>query len=230
MRRYLYVQCPRTIPRTSPKQRHHTNCLKIVTVCHARLVEGREPHGLGLVELRVLKGGHPEAKPRDHLRQQIAQSRVHPAGNANVAGRCAPSSGGLWPALQQGPPEQCHRLHRAEGHTRRASAGDPCRAGSKTGGGAKAAADSSAAGSVKTRPVSRQPKQTDASSEIFPGPHPARAPNGKWIRRVRSRRRSSCRFWVRARSRSRSDTIPTSVRSVSLRTTGIRVTPVSAIR
>ena len=37
----------------------------------------------------------------------------------------------------------------AEGHARRASARDPCREGSKVGGGAKTAADSSAEGRVK---------------------------------------------------------------------------------
>jgi hypothetical protein len=42
-----------------------------------------------------------------------------PAGNAIVAGRCATSGAGLRRALQQGPPEQCHRLHHAAGHARR---------------------------------------------------------------------------------------------------------------
>src|SRR5580700_1964744 len=51
--------------------------------------------------------------------------RVHPAGNATVAGRCAASGGGLRRALQQHPPEQCSRLHHPEGHARRASAGAP---------------------------------------------------------------------------------------------------------
>ena len=82
---------------------------------------------------------------------QIAQRRVHPAGNAAVAGGCAAAGGGLRGTLQQCPPEQCHWLHHAEGHARRASAGDPCGAGPEVGGGAKTAADSSPAGRVKRR-------------------------------------------------------------------------------
>jgi len=79
---------------------------------------------------------------------QIVQRRVHPARNAIVTGRCATSCGGLRRALQQRPLEQCHGLHHSEGHARRASARDSCRAGSEVGGGAKAAADSSPAGCV----------------------------------------------------------------------------------
>src|ERR1017187_3578654 len=43
---------------------------------------------------------------KDRTLAQIAQGRVHPAGNAAVAGRCAASGGGLRRALQQRPPEQ----------------------------------------------------------------------------------------------------------------------------
>ena len=46
--------------------------------------------------------------------------------------------------------EQCHRLHYAEGHARRASAGDPCGEGSEAGGDAKTAVDSPAPGCVKS--------------------------------------------------------------------------------
>ena len=80
---------------------------------------------------------------------QIAQRRVHPAGNAAVAGRCAASGGGLRGALQQRPPEQRHRLHHAEGHAGRASAGDPRRARPEVGGGAETAADSSPASRLR---------------------------------------------------------------------------------
>src|SRR5215475_11304198 len=76
------------------------------------------------------------------------------AGNAVVAGRCAAAGGGLRGALQQPPPEQCHRLHHAEGHARRASGEDPCRARSEAGGGAKTAADSPATGRVTKMPIS----------------------------------------------------------------------------
>jgi len=44
--------------------------------------------------------------------------------DAAVARRCAASGGGLRRALQQRSFEQRHRLHHAEGHARRASAGD----------------------------------------------------------------------------------------------------------
>src|SRR5258707_12295549 len=80
---------------------------------------------------------------KDRTLAQIAQGRVHPAGNAAVAGRCTASGGGLRRALQQGPPEQRGWLYHAEGHARRASAGDPRREGPEVGSGAKAAADSS---------------------------------------------------------------------------------------
>ncbi len=46
---------------------------------------------------------------KDRTLAQIAQRRVHPAGNAPVAGRRAASGAGLRRALQQRPPEQCHR-------------------------------------------------------------------------------------------------------------------------
>jgi hypothetical protein len=52
---------------------------------------------------------------------QIAQRRVHPAGNATVAGRRATTGARLRGALQQRSPEQRHRLHHAEGYARRAS-------------------------------------------------------------------------------------------------------------
>ena len=58
---------------------------------------------------------------------------------------------GLRRALQQRPPEQRDWLHHAEGHARRASAGDPRRAGSEAGGGAKTAADSSPAGRLRSK-------------------------------------------------------------------------------
>ena len=55
---------------------------------------------------------------------------------------------GLRGALQQRAFEQRHRLHHAEGHARRASAGDSGRAGSEAGGGAATAAESPPAGRV----------------------------------------------------------------------------------
>ena len=75
---------------------------------------------------------------------QIAQRGVHPAGNAAVAGRRAATGAGLRRTLQQRSPEQRGWLHHAKGHARRASAGDPCRAGSEAGGGAETAPGSPA--------------------------------------------------------------------------------------
>ena len=60
-------------------------------------------------------------------------------GIAVVARRCAASGGGLRRALQQRAFEQRCRLHHAEGHALRASAGDSGRAGSEVGGGAATA-------------------------------------------------------------------------------------------
>jgi hypothetical protein len=90
---------------------------------------------------------YPQSR-KDRTLGQIAQRRVHPAGNATVAGRCAASGGGLCRALQQRSPEQRGWVHHPAGHARWASTGDPRREGPEVGGGAKAAADSSAAGCV----------------------------------------------------------------------------------
>jgi len=54
-------------------------------------------------------------KRQDRALAQVTEKRVHSAGNAAVAGRCAASGRGLRGALQQRPPEQCHRLHHPEG-------------------------------------------------------------------------------------------------------------------
>src|ERR1700730_7141389 len=64
---------------------------------------------------------YPQSNGKNRTMAQIAQRGVHPAGNAPVAGRCAASGAGLRRVLQQRPLEQCHRLHHAEGHARRAS-------------------------------------------------------------------------------------------------------------
>jgi hypothetical protein len=55
---------------------------------------------------------------------------------------------GLRRALQQHPFEQRHRLHHAEGHARRASAGDSGRPGSEIGSGEGTAEESPPAGRV----------------------------------------------------------------------------------
>jgi hypothetical protein len=79
---------------------------------------------------------------QDRTLAQIAEKRVHSAGNAAVAGRCTAPGRGLCGALQQRSPEQCHRLHHSKGHARRASAGDSSRAGSQVGRGEGTAEES----------------------------------------------------------------------------------------
>jgi hypothetical protein len=65
-----------------------------------------------------------------------------------VAGRCAVSGERIRRPPQQRPAEQRHGLHLAEGHAGGAAAGNPRGARPEVGGGAKAAANSSAAGRV----------------------------------------------------------------------------------
>ena len=107
---------------------------------------------------------YPAIERKDRTLAQIAQRRVHPAGNAAVAGGCAASGAGLRGPLQQRPPAQRDWLHHAEGHARRASAGDPRGAGPEVGGGAKTAADSSAAGRLTHR--SRSVRRGGAESQL----------------------------------------------------------------
>jgi len=73
----------------------------------------------GLIE--TVNGGVRQ----DRALAQVAEKRVHPTRNAAFAGRCTASRRGLRGALQQRPPEQCHRLHHAQGRASGASAGDP---------------------------------------------------------------------------------------------------------
>ena len=91
---------------------------------------------------------YPQSNGKIERWHKSLKRGVHPPRDAAVAGRCAASGGGLRRALQQRSFEQRHRLHHAEGHARRASAGDSGRAGSEAGGGAETAADSSPAGRV----------------------------------------------------------------------------------
>ena len=92
----------------------------------------------------------------DRALAQIAEKRVHPAGNAAVAGRCAASGRGLRGALQQRPPEQCHRLHHAEGHARGASARDPRRTRPQVGSRQTATPESPPASRVKSEAASHR--------------------------------------------------------------------------
>jgi transposase InsO family protein len=61
---------------------------------------------------------YPQSNGKIERWSQIAQGRVHPAGNSFVAGRCPASGGGLRRALQQRSPEQRNWLHHAQGHAR----------------------------------------------------------------------------------------------------------------
>ena len=90
----------------------------------------------------------PSIERQNRTLAQIPQRGVHSAWDAAVARRCASSGGGLRRALQQRAFEQRHRLHHAKGHTRRASAGDPGRAGSEVRRGEGTAEESPPAGLV----------------------------------------------------------------------------------
>jgi hypothetical protein len=63
------------------------------------------------------------------------------------------------PTRLEHPSEQRHRIHPAEGHARRASAGDFCRAGSEVGGGEGIAEKSPPAGCVKNEEAWSQPEE-----------------------------------------------------------------------
>ena len=102
---------------------------------------------------------------KDRALAQIAQGRVHPAGNATVAGRCTASGGGLRGPLQQRPPEQRHGLHHSEGHVGWAATGDPRGARPEVGGGAEAKADSSPA----SRLTHRSPSVGRGGRRLNPG-------------------------------------------------------------
>ena len=69
---------------------------------------------------------YPQSNGKIERWHKSLTRRVHPAGNAAVAGGCAPAGGGLRGTLQRCPLEQCHWLHHAEGHAPWPSAGDPC--------------------------------------------------------------------------------------------------------
>ena len=103
----------------------------------------------------------PTIERQDRMLAQIIKERVHSPNSAAVARRCTASGRGLRGALQQRPPEQCRRLHYAEGHARWASGGDPCREGSEAGGSAKTTADSSAAGWMKNEEQLRVAGEVD---------------------------------------------------------------------
>ena len=78
------------------------------------------------------------------------------AGNAAVAGRCTASGRGLRGALQQGSPEQRHRLHHAEGRVGGPSAGDPRGTRPEAGSRQTAAPESPPASRLKSEAASRR--------------------------------------------------------------------------
>jgi len=116
--------------------------------------------------IRISGMTHVRTSPRTVA--QIAQRRVHPAGNATIAGRCAASGGGLRRALQHCPPKQRGWLHHPEGHARRASAGDPRGARPEVGGGPETAADSSRASCLMNRSRSVGPGECRGSISGLP--------------------------------------------------------------
>ena len=101
----------------------------------------------GMTHVRTLPY-YPQSNGKIERWHKSLKRGVHPPRDAAVAGRCAASGGGLRRALQQRSFEQRHRLHHAEGHARRASAGDSGRARSEVGSGEGTAKESPPAGRV----------------------------------------------------------------------------------
>ena len=107
----------------------------------------------------------PAIEREDRTLAQIAQGRVHPAGNAVDAGGCAAADSAVRGPLQHRAPAQRDRLHHARRHAGRAAGGDPCGARSQAGGGAPAAAKAPAAGGdLKMRATMTLPGETEAGS------------------------------------------------------------------
>jgi transposase InsO family protein len=77
----------------------------------------------------------------EHWHKSLKGECIRPGTPLSLEDAAA-SGRGLHRSLQQCAPEQCYRLHHPEGHARRATAGDPRRARSEVGGGAKTAAGS----------------------------------------------------------------------------------------
>src|SRR5271169_873779 len=73
---------------------------------------------------------------------------MHSTGDAAVAGRCKTPDSTVCGPIQLSPAAQRDRLRNAEGHARRASAGDSSRAGSEVGRGEGTAEESPPAGGV----------------------------------------------------------------------------------
>lgn len=101
---------------------------------------------------------------QDRALAQVAEKRVHSAGNAVVAGRCAAPGQGLRGALQQRPPEQCHRLHPAEGRAGGASAGNPRGTRPEAGSRQTAAPESPPASRLKSE--AGQPPRCRTAGEV----------------------------------------------------------------
>jgi hypothetical protein len=76
---------------------------------------------------------YPQSNGRIERWHKLTQGRVHPAGNAPVAGRCAASDRGLRRALQQRPPEQRGWLHHTERRPGGAAGGDSTPTGIEVG-------------------------------------------------------------------------------------------------
>src|SRR3954447_19854315 len=90
-------------------------------------------------------------RPRNRTERSNAGTNRSRESASGRERRCRWTMHGVWckatSSITTTPSEQRGWLHHAKGHARRASAGDPCREGPEVGG-AKAAADWSAAGCV----------------------------------------------------------------------------------
>jgi transposase InsO family protein len=92
---------------------------------------------------------YPQSNGKIERWHKSLKSECIRPGGAAFAGRCAASGRGLRGALQQRPPEQCHRLHHSEGCAGGASARDPRGTRPQVGSRQTAAPESPPASCVK---------------------------------------------------------------------------------
>ena len=107
---------------------------------------------------------YPAIQRQDRALAQIAERRMHPAGNAvDEGGRAAAHSGVRGP-LQHRAPAQRHRIRHAGGYAGGAASRDPCGAGLQAGRSACEAEKTPAAGRREDGVTMTLPGETEAGS------------------------------------------------------------------